>query len=414
MAEERVKRRLAAILAADVVSYSRLMRADEAGTLARLKNHRKELIDPAFEAHEGRIVKTTGDGFLVEFASVVGAVECAADIQREMAARNASVPEDQRFDFRVGINLGDVIIDGDDIHGDGVNIAARLEGLAKPGEICVSHPVYESVKDKIEHGFDYLGKRVVKNIETPVQVYRVRLDGKPVPTRQRPESRRMWIALAALFVAGIALFAVFRPTPESGVLAAPIVAVLPFRAIGGDGDEAVLGEGLTEDLIATLSDQTGLRIISGRLAIASAEQPRPDPRDVGRELSARYVLDGSVRATGEQVRITALLVDTVTGYHLWGVHVILDNYAAHKHAKVRAWLGRHERFTFHFVPTSCSWLNAVEGFFAKLSKRRLKRGVFRSIVDLQVAINRFLDETNDNPKPFTWTADPGAGATIAR
>ena len=190
--------------------------------------------------------------------------------------------------------------------------------MAKPGEICVSHPVYESVKDKIEHGFDYLGKRVVKNIETPVQVYRVRLDGKPVPTRQRPESRRMWIALAALFVAGIALFAVFRPTPESGVLAAPIVAVLPFRAIGGDGDEAVLGEGLTEDLIATLSDQTGLRIISGRLAIASAEQPRPDPRDVGRELSARYVLDGSVRATGEQVRITALLVDTVTGYHLWG------------------------------------------------------------------------------------------------
>ena len=235
-----------------------------------------------------------------------------------MAARNASVPEEQRFVFRIGINLGDVIVDGEDIHGDGVNIAARLEGLAEPGGICVSHPVYESVKDKLDHGFDDMGERLVKNIETPVQMYRVRLDGKPVATRRRPRARRMWIAVAALLVAGIALFAILQPTPDSDVLAAPIVAVLPFRAIGGDSDGAVLGEGLTEDLIATLSDQTGLHVISGRPAMAAAEQPRPDPRDVGRQLRARYVLDGSVRTAGEQVRITALFVDAVTGYHLWG------------------------------------------------------------------------------------------------
>jgi adenylate cyclase len=318
VAKRGVKRKLVAILAADVVSYSRLMRADEAGTLAQLKTHRKELIDPSFEAHDGRIVKTTGDGFLVEFASVVDAVECATDIQQEMAARNASVPEEQRFVFRIGINLGDVIIDGEDIYGDGVNIASRLEGLAEPGGICVSHPVYESVKDKLELGFENMGERLVKNIETPVQMYRVRLDGKSAPTRRRPRARRMWIAVAALFVAGIALSAVLRPTPNSDGMAAPIVAVLPFRAIGGGGDGAVLGEGLTEDLIATLSDQTGLRVISGRPAVAAAEQPQPDPREMGRQLRARYVLDGSVRAAGEQVRITALLVDAVTGYHLWG------------------------------------------------------------------------------------------------
>jgi TolB-like protein len=254
----------------------------------------------------------------VEFASVVDAVECATDIQQEMAARNASVPEEQRFVFRIGINLGDVIIDGEDIYGDGVNIASRLEGLAEPGGICVSHPVYESVKDKLELGFENMGERLVKNIETPVQMYRVRLDGKSAPTRRRPRARRMWIAVAALFVAGIALSAVLRPTPNSDGMAAPIVAVLPFRAIGGGGDGAVLGEGLTEDLIATLSDQTGLRVISGRPAVAAAEQPQPDPREMGRQLRARYVLDGSVRAAGEQVRITALLVDAVTGYHLWG------------------------------------------------------------------------------------------------
>ena len=319
VAKPGVKRKLVAILAADVVSYSRLMRADEAGTLAQLKAHRKEFIDPTFEAYDGRIVKTTGDGFLVEFASVVGAVECATDIQREMAAGNANVPEEQRFVLRIGINLGDVIVDGEDIHGDGVNIAARLEGLAEPGGICVSHPVYESVKDKLDLGFDDMGERMVKNIETPIQMYRVSLDGKPVPTRRRlPRARRRWIAVAALLVAGIVLFAVLRPAPEMDGLTAPIVAVLPFRAIGGGADGAILGEGLTEDLIATLSGQTGLRVISGRPAVAAAGQPQPDPREMGRQLRARYVLDGSVRAAGEQVRITALLVDVVTGYHLWG------------------------------------------------------------------------------------------------
>ena len=304
VAKRGVKRKLVAILAADVVSYSRLMRADEAGTLAQFKIHRKELIDPTFEAYDGRIVKTTGDGFLVEFASVVGAVECATDIQREMATRNASIPEEQRMVFRIGINLGDVIIDGEDIYGDGVIIAVRLEGLAEPGGICVSHPVYESVKDKIEHGFDNMGERLVKNIEIPVQMYRVRLDGKPVPMRRRPRARRRLTAVAALLLVGIALFAVLRPMPVSNGFAAPIVAVLPFRTIGGDGDGAVFGDGLTEDIIATLSDQTGLRVISGR--------------PMRGQLPARYVLDGSVRTAGEQVRITALLIDTVTGYHLWG------------------------------------------------------------------------------------------------
>jgi adenylate cyclase len=240
MAQEGVERRLAAILAADVVGYSRLMGADEAGTLARLKAHRRELTDPKIAEHHGRIVKTTGDGVLVEFPSVVNAVQCAVEIQREMARRNADAPKERRIEFRIGINLGDIIIDGDDIFGDGVNIAARLEGLAEPGGICISGDVHRQVRGKLEIGFDDTGGQQVKNIAEPVHVYRVLMDGVSLaepPVSQQPVE--------------------FPPLREK-----PSIAVLPFDNMSGDQEQEYFADGITEDIITEISKLSGLLVIS--------------------------------------------------------------------------------------------------------------------------------------------------------
>jgi TolB-like protein/class 3 adenylate cyclase len=292
LSEERVERRLTAILAADVVGYSRLMGADEEGTLAALKAIRRELVDPRIVEHRGRIVKTTGDGLLVEFASVVDAVRCAVDVQREMAERNAGVPTATRIEFRVGINLGDVIIDGDDIFGDGVNIAARLETLAEPGGICVSRVVRDQVRDKLAVAFEDMGEQQVKNIARPVRAHRIRID--------TPEAAPSASA----------------SPPTLALPDKPSLAVLPFQNMSGDPEQEYFVDGMVEEIITALSRIRWLFVIARNSSFTYKGQAI-DVRQVGRELGVRYVLEGSVRKGGGRVRITAQMVEAETRAHLW-------------------------------------------------------------------------------------------------
>ena len=285
MAKARVERRLAAILATDVAGYSRLMGVDEEGTLAGLKTVRRELIDPKVTEHNGRIVKTTGDGALVEFASAVDAVRCAMEIQCGMAERNAAIPEDRRIEFRIGINVGDIIIDDNDIFGDGVNIAARVEALASPGGICISDNAYQQVKGKLTLEVSDAGEHQLKNIVQPVRVYGVRLDGATT----RP-------ALAL---------------PDK-----PSVAVLPFQNLSGDPEQEYFADGMVEDIITGLSRIKWLFVIARNSSFAYKGKS-PDIRQVGRQLGVRYVLEGSVRRAADRVRITGQLIDATTGAHMW-------------------------------------------------------------------------------------------------
>jgi len=327
-----VKRRLAAILSADVTGYSRLMAADEAGTHARLKALRKEFLEPETAKHHGRVVKLTGDGALVEFASVVDAVECAAAIQKGVAERQADVPNDQRIVFRIGINIGDIIIEDDDIYGDGVNVAARLEALAEPGGICVSRNVYNQVKNKVEFGFEPLGEHKVKNIPEAVVVYRVLTDpglaAKTLGLKRAGTPRWRWMALAASAIvlagaAGVAAWlqpwrsteapyeAEAPPLPDR-----PSIAVLPFDNLSANPEEEYFADGLTDDLITDLSKISGLFIIA-RNSVFAYKNKEVDVPNVARELGVRYVLEGSVRRAGQRVRINAQLIDGTTGGHLW-------------------------------------------------------------------------------------------------
>jgi adenylate cyclase len=292
---ERVERRLAAIFAGDVAGYSRLMGLDEEGTLAALKGHRRAVVDPKIAEHRGRIVKTTGDGILVEFASVVDAVRCAVDIQRQMAERNAQVPPERRIEFRIGLNVGDIIIDDKDIFGDGVNIAARLEALAEPGGICVSRAVRDEVRDKLDFYFEDTGEQQVKNIARPVPTHRVRLDaqGDQANAKAIPTARS-------------------ARTPQQK----PSIAVLPFANMSGDAEQEYFSEGITEDIITNLSHNHSFFVISRGTSFIY-KGPRVDVSKVGRELGVRYVLEGSVRRAGNRVRITAQLIEAATGHHLW-------------------------------------------------------------------------------------------------
>jgi TolB-like protein len=284
---ERVERRLAALVAADVAGYSRLMGADEEGTLAQLKAHRRELVDPKTAEHRGRIVKTTGDGMLVEFASTVDAVRCAVEVQRGMGGRNAQVPEDKRIEFRVGINVGDVITEAGDIFGDGVNVAARLEGLAEPGGICVSSRVQEDARGKLDVAFEDAGEQRLKNIEHPVRVYRVRPGGAAATSRPA------------------------LPLPSK-----PSIAVLPFQNMSGDPEQEYFADGMVEEITTALSRFRTLFVIA-RNSSFTYKGKAVDVKQVGRELGVRYVLEGSVRKAANRVRITAQLVDASTGAHLW-------------------------------------------------------------------------------------------------
>jgi adenylate cyclase len=288
-------RRLAAILAADVAGYSRLMGEDEEGTHERLKAHLRELVDPKIAEHRGRIVKNTGDGFLAEFASVVDAVRCAVEVQRGMVGREPKVREERRIRFRIGINLGDVIAEPNDIYGDGVNVAARLEALAEPGAICISRMVRDQIRDKLPYQLDDLGERQVKNIARPVRVYRVAV-GAPVTVSTE--------ALDAAVKAPLTL-------PDK-----PSVAVMPFANMSSDPEQEFFGDGIAEDIITALSRYPSLFVIA-RNSSFTYKGRAVDVKVVGRELGERYVLEGSLRKAGDRIRVTAQLVEAETDRHVW-------------------------------------------------------------------------------------------------
>jgi adenylate cyclase len=296
MTEDRVDRRLAAIFAGDVAGYSQLMGVDEEGTLRQLKGHRKELIDPKITEHRGHIVKTTGDGMLVEFVSVVDAVRCAVDIQRGMVERNTDVPAASCIQFRIGINVGDIISDNNDIYGDGVNVAARLEALAEPGGIMVSRNVYDQVRDKLSFGFEDLGEQTVKNIARPVGVHRVSIVADAAP----------------ILVKGAAVAA----KTEVSSADRPSIAVLPFANMSGDPEQEYFADGISEDIITGLSKLRWFFVIA-RNSSFTYKGKAVDVKRVARELGVRYVLEGSVRKGGNRVRITAQLIDAATSNHIW-------------------------------------------------------------------------------------------------
>ncbi|HZU89294.1 MAG TPA: adenylate/guanylate cyclase domain-containing protein [Stellaceae bacterium] len=283
MPEQRVVRRLAAILAADVVGYSRLIGRDAEGTVARLKAHRRELIDPKIAEYNGRIVNTSGDGILLEFPSIIEAVSCAICVQRGMAERNAAIAEEERIVFRIGINFGDIIVEDDDIHGDGINIAARLEPLSEPGGICISEDTFRQVRSKFDADFEDIGEQNLKNIARPIRAYRF-----------RPRS----------------------PPAAAAPPGKPSIAVLPFQNLSGDPEQEYFADGMVEEIITVLSRIRWLSVIARNSSFVHKGQA-VDVKRVGRELGVRYVLEGSVRKAAGRVRITAQLIEAETGAHLW-------------------------------------------------------------------------------------------------
>jgi adenylate cyclase len=295
----RVERRLAAVLAADVAGYSRLMGTDEEGTLAQLKALRKTLVDPKIAEHRGRIVKTTGDGLLVEFASVVDAARCAVEVQRDVAAQNSDVAQDARIQFRIGIHVGDIIIDENDIFGDGVNIAARLEGIAEPGGVCISDDAYRQIRGKVEIAFENMGLKTLKNIAEPLHVWQT---GNTATTNDVGFSEPR------------------RPTLRSDK---PSIAVLPFTNMSSDPEQEFLADGMTEDTITLLSQTRDFVVIARSSMVAYKGQPVDIP-GIGRQLGVRYVLEGSVRKAGNRIRVTAQLVEVRTLDRVWADHFDRD------------------------------------------------------------------------------------------
>src|SRR5262245_13639026 len=288
MAEERVQRRLAAILAADIVGYSRLMEQDETGTLVVLKARRREILDPLVAQHQGRVFKVTGDGVLVEFASAVNAVQCAVDLQQGMAAANDGQPEERHIVLRIGVNLGDVMVEGSDLYGDGVNIASRLEAVADPGGILVSGTAYDYVRNKVKAGFEDLGAKTVKNIARPVHVYRVA--GKPA------------VSAAPL-----------RLTTDK-----PSIAVLPFSNMSGGPEQEYFSDGITEDIITELARFHSLFVIARNSSFQY--RTAANVKQIARELGVQYVVEGSVRRSSSRIRTTAQLQEATTGNHAWAEH----------------------------------------------------------------------------------------------
>jgi len=332
MVQPHVERKLVSVVVADVVGYSRLMELDEEGTHARLNAFQRDLLKPKISEHHGRIIKDTGDGALLEFASVVDAVRCAVEIQREMIDRNADFPEDRRIVFRFGINLGDVIVEPNDIHGDGVNVAARLEGLAEPGGVCISGTAHDQVRDRLPYVFTEKGEQTVKNISRPVRVYSLganaiaALPASPpsVDNQQSPGRhwQRGWLTaagMAAVLVIAAGLWLGFKPAKEpslgGSVPRFPIV-VLPFTNLSGDPAKDYLADVITEELTTALSRIRGLFVIARSTAFTYKGKPI-DVKQIGKDLGVRYVLEGSVQPSGSKVRVTAQFIDAETGAHLW-------------------------------------------------------------------------------------------------
>ena len=296
LATERVERRLAAILAADVAGYSRLMSVDEEGTHERLKAHLRELVDPKIKEYRGRVVKNTGDGLLAEFSSAVNAVRCAAEIQCVMTDRNGGIAEDKHIRFRIGVNLGDVIVEPEDIFGGDVNIASRLEALAEPGGICISRAVRDRIGERLPYSFEDIGEQSVKNIARPVHVYRIRLEGE---AKARPTGTLDTV-----------------PKPPLCLPDKPSIAVLPFQNMSGDPEQDYFADGMVEEIITALSRIRWLFVIARNSSFTYKGQA-VDVKQVGRELGVCYVLEGSVRKTRNRVRISAQLIDALSGAHLW-------------------------------------------------------------------------------------------------
>jgi adenylate cyclase len=334
----REQRRLAAIVAADVVGYSRLMGGDESGTLAALRALRRELVDPKIAEHGGRLVKTTGDGLLVEFASVVDAVGCAIELQTAMVERNVDVPEDRRMVLRIGVNEGDIIVDGDDIFGDGVNVAARLQEIAPPGGLCVSSRVYDDVRNRLDTLFEDGGERSLKNIARPVQVYRwtpaatgSSTAGQSVKATARPGRMAWTITVAAVVALGIGSWwwssaPSGRPDAERATtstaeavrsaLSRPGVAVLPFINLSGEASQEYFSDGLTEDVIAALG-RFGSLTVMARNAVFPFKGKNARPAEIGHELGVRYIVEASVRRAGDRIRVSVQLTDALAGKLLW-------------------------------------------------------------------------------------------------
>jgi adenylate cyclase len=331
-----MERKLAAILAADVVGYSRLMEADEADTLARLKSTRENLIDPKISAHKGRIVKLMGDGALIEFSSVVDAVGCAVEIQRTMAECNAELPKEKQFEFRIGVNLGDVIVEGQDIYGDGVNVAARLQSLGDPGGVVISGTAFDQVEKKLDYRFEFLGERKLKNIEKPVRLYRVdpraQVAATSIATKGKDRGAWRWLAIAIAALVVITMGLVFGariggifsdPADVASMekMALPLpdkrsIAVLPFANMSGDANQQYFVDGMTDSLITDLSKVSELFVIARNSTFVYQGKP-VKVSQVAEELGVRYVLEGSVQRAGDQVRVNAQLIDALNGGHVW-------------------------------------------------------------------------------------------------
>ena len=372
MAEERLQRRLAAILSADVVGYSRLMGLDEAGTLSRLNALRRELIDPTIAAHAGRIVKLMGDGALVEFASAVDAVTCAIEIQRQLRERDAGGSEANPIQFRMGINVGDIIIEGEDILGDGVNIAARIEGIAEPGGISISEDAWRQVQGKVATNFVDAGEQRLKNIARPVRVYRLDLAPKAATASD-----------------------VRRPMPAQSDK--PSIAVLAFNNMSGDPEQEYFSDGISEDIITDLSKLSELQVIARNSTFTYKGKP-VDVKQVGRDLGVRYVLEGSVRKAGNRIRVTGQLIDAESGTHIWAdrfdrdlndIFAVQDELTREIIAalKVKLTLGKKERlmrrntideeaYDFYLRGRERAWLNTRSGNVEA-----------RSLLERAVAIN---------------------------
>jgi adenylate cyclase len=336
-----VERKLTAILCADVFGYSRLMGEDEEATLRTLSSHRK-LIDSLIEEHHGRFVNSAGDSVLAEFASIVNAVQCAVEIQTALKAKNANLPPERRMEFRIGVNLGDVMVDGEQIYGDGVNVAARLESLADPGGICISGTVHEQVRDKLALSYEDAGEQEVKNIARPVRVFRVMLEGeaaaRTTTKAKEPSLRKHWrggvfslagLALIAAVIVFVQHLSLRPPTTTASIPPAqspaltlpdkPSIAVLPFTNMSGDHEQEYFSDGITDDLITSLSRMPDLFVIA-RTSTFTYKGKAAKVQDVSRELGVKYILEGSVRKEADQVRITAQLVDATSGADLWAQH----------------------------------------------------------------------------------------------
>jgi adenylate cyclase len=332
MVQPRVERKLVSVVVADVVGFSRLTELDEEGTHARLNALQRDLIKPKISEHHGRIIKNTGDGALLEFASVVDAVRCAVEIQREMIDRNADFPEDRRIVFRIGINLGDVIVEPDDIHGDGVNVAARLEGLAEPGGVCISGTAHDQVRDRLPYVFTEKGEQTVKNITRPVRAYSLGANAiaalpasPPSADNQQSSGKYLshrWLAVAgtaAVVVIAAGLWLGFKPAKEpslAGAVPRLSIVVLPFANLSGDPAQDYLADVITEELTTGLSRIKNTFVIARSTAFTYKGKPI-DVKQIGKELGVRYALEGSAQYSGNKVRVTAQFIDAETGAHLW-------------------------------------------------------------------------------------------------